>query len=105
VIDSAYSRWRTASFPAGGVSETIDAAHADLAYWDAMVADTIVPITESGAAYDSGALDLSAGLSAFRQKLSEEANRAAPDEAAVFADYAQYTELMIAANAEAMGLT
>jgi type I site-specific restriction endonuclease len=39
----AYARWRNEPFPSGS---TTDEVHADLAYWDAMVADTVIPIVD-----------------------------------------------------------
>lgn len=42
-LEDACKRWRSTTFPAGSTSDELDELHAQLAYIDAMVADTAVP--------------------------------------------------------------
>jgi hypothetical protein len=100
VTDSAYRRWRDQPFPASSVDDDLDELHKDLAYWDAMVADTIIPAIEHGARYNPGVLDLNHGLAGYREKAVTASQQAGPAEAALIAQYLAYADLLIVANAE-----
>jgi hypothetical protein len=96
------ARWRALPFPEASPEDFVDEIHKDLAYWDAMVADTIVPVMERGARHDSGMLDLEAGLTALGGKIS--AAIAGSDSSAGVdrvRDYDAYLATLSAANFEA----
>jgi hypothetical protein len=102
VSDSAYARWRAQPFPNSSEDDELDELNKDLAYWDAMVADAIVPMMERGAAYDAGVLDLQAGLASCRQRLVA-SQRSGRSDALRIHQLLAYMDLLLAANAEASG--
>lgn len=79
----------------------MDELHADLAYWDAMVADAVLPVAELELPYDSGVLDLDAGLSALADRIGAVSESASGDDAALLRRYADYASALMAANTEA----
>lgn len=99
--DTAYGRWRGLAFPPGSASEQVDELHADLAYWDSMVADTVIPVAERGQPYDPGVLDLEAGLRALADRIAAVSVTASGYDAALLGRYADYAEALIATNTEA----
>lgn len=98
--DAAYSRWRGMSFPPGSAADQVDELHAELAYWDAMVAEAVIPVVADGRPYDPGVLDLDAGLRALAERIAMVSATARGDEAALLRQYADYAEALTAANAE-----
>lgn len=98
---TAYSRWRGLAFPPGSASDKVDQLHPDLAYWDSMVADTLLPVAEHKQPYDSGVLDLDAGLRALADRIAAVSAIASGDDAALLGRYADYASALIAANTEA----
>ena len=99
--ETAYARWRGLAFPPGSSSDLVDELHADLAYWDSMVADTVLPVAEHGQPYDSGVVDLDAGLRAVADRIAAVSVAASGAEAALLGQYGDYAAALIAANAEA----
>ena len=100
----AYARWRKEPFPTGSSTDEVDEVdevHADLAYWDAMVADTVIPVVENDAAYNSGVLDIEFGLSQLKARTLALHERSSPSDATTLAAYQRYIELLIAANTQA----
>jgi hypothetical protein len=100
--DAAYSRWRGLSFPPGSATDQVDELHAELAYWDAMVADTVIPVVADGRPYDPGVLGLGAGLRALAERIAMVLATARGDEAALLRQYADYAQALTAVNAEAL---
>jgi hypothetical protein len=66
--DETLRRWRSAAFPRGSHLDGVDELHAELAYWDAMVADAAIPL-DKGQRVPGGFLDVKAGLAELRMKL------------------------------------
>jgi hypothetical protein len=83
--NDAYARWRNEPFPSGSTTDEVDEVHGDLAYWDAMVADTVIPIVENGAAYNSGVLDIEFGLSQLNARTLALRERSSPNDATTLA--------------------
>jgi hypothetical protein len=99
--DTAYDRWRGLAFPPGSASDHVDELHTDLAYWDSMVADTVIPVAERGEPYDSGVLDLEAGLRALAARISAVSVAASGEDAGLLCQYAAYADALLAATTEA----
>jgi hypothetical protein len=99
--NDAYGRWRNEPFPEGSTTDEVDEAHADLAYWDIMVADRVIPVVENGAAYNAGVLDIEFGLSQLHARTLALRERSSPSDAETLAAFQRYIELLIAANAQA----
>jgi hypothetical protein len=81
----------------------LDELNKELAYWDAMVADTIIPVAQQGIPYNSGVLDLAQGLRVYRQRLLDTLANDAPGRASL-TEHVAYADLLIAANLEAAEL-
>ena len=82
-------------FPEGTNRDDIDELHAELAYWDSMVAEVVIPMTK-GVPYDEGALDLAVGVEDLLGRI--EALRSTADEAGrdVLGSYANYARSLAA---------
>jgi hypothetical protein len=55
-FDDTYNQWRAASFPNGSANDAVDELHAQLAQWDALVADEVIPIA-GGHSHRPGAVN------------------------------------------------
>ena len=98
-----YEAWQRLRFPTGSADDAVDEAHADLAYWDAMTADAVIPLAKGRGRYDPGLLDFRAGLARFRSELLS--LQAASDEeaSAKFASYLEFVDALIAVHIWAAG--
>jgi hypothetical protein len=102
-VVSAYERWRAATFPEpSSTDDEVDDIRSDLIYWDAMVADIVIPAVQRGVAYDSGVLDLDGGLSALAEKISAALARTSGTGLVDLRSYAAYLDLLVATNQEAL---
>lgn len=61
----AYAAWREAAFPVGHTDDALGELHAQLAYWDCMVAEYAVPLRD-GRNVIRGPADVGEGLRQFR---------------------------------------
>ncbi|HEX4687354.1 MAG TPA: hypothetical protein VH228_11265 [Nocardioides sp.] len=95
---TAYDAWRALPFPSGSSVDEVDEAHADLAYWDAMTAETVVPMVERASAYDPGVLDFPSGLAALRDRLLVLREAVSDSEADVLGGYVEYVDALVAVN-------
>ncbi len=64
----AYAAWREAVFPVGHSDDAIDELHAQLAYWDCMVAEDAIPLRD-GRTVVRGPVDVGEGLRQFRSAI------------------------------------
>lgn len=68
-FDDAYKEWRQAPFPKGSSDDAVDELHAELAQWDAFVADEVIAIAD-GRTPQPGVVDIRAELDSFQMKIA-----------------------------------
>ncbi len=99
-MTDAYERWRDMPFPEASSNDATDDLHKDLAYWDAMAAEILIPVVERGAHYDEGALDLDSGLRSLSQRITAASTSASTEDRARLRSYDNYAEAVAAAIQE-----
>ena len=67
-LGPAYATWRRTPFPIGSGSDEVEELHADLAMWDAFVAEAVIPM-EGGRRYDPGVHDQAAAVEDLRRRI------------------------------------
>lgn len=90
----ALHHWRNAPFPEGSDDDAVDEVHAQVAQWDALVADLAIPL-ERGQLVPAPVIDLRSGIAETLlavQGLAELAGAGA----AKLRSYAAYCELLLA---------
>jgi hypothetical protein len=95
-FEESYRRWRDAPFPSGSTNDAVDELHAQLAQWDAFVADEVIPVAE-GHAHKPGigsAYDIAKELELLRAGIEALAERVGPDDQALLRQYDDYVSLL-----------
>jgi hypothetical protein len=77
--------------------EEVDEVHKELAYWDAMTAEAVVPMIKRSAPYDPGVVDFVSGLAGLRYRLVVLAERNDMDRERLDA-YVEYADALAAVN-------
>ncbi len=90
----ALQHWRTTPFPEGSDDDSVDEVHAQIAQWDAFVADLAIPL-ERGRLVPAPAIDLRSGIAETLLEVQGLAQLAGA-EAARLCSYAAYCELLLA---------
>ncbi len=93
-----FDEWRSLSFPVGSSVDEVDEAHADLAYWDAMTAEAVIPMADGSEVYDPGVLDFQTGLAQFRERLVGLRATASASESETLAAYVEYVDALSAVH-------
>jgi hypothetical protein len=103
-VDRApYDNWRSLSFPVGSSVDAVDEAHADLAYWDAMTAEAVIPLADGSGTYDPGVIDFPAGLAQLRERLVGLQATASASESGTLKQYIEYVDALAAVHSWASG--
>jgi hypothetical protein len=101
----AYERWRRTPLPSGTLNEEVDELHADLAMWDAFVADAVIPMAD-GRQYDPGVHDQAAEVENLRQRIEVVMREAVAEDREQLRLYREYCDLLqavISVAAEGIG--
>ena len=96
----AYRFWRGLVFPSGSANAEVDRLHASLTYWDALVANTVIPVMDQTESYDDGKVDFDTGLALLRGQLIALMTKADAADRVRLCDYVQYVDALVAANEE-----
>jgi hypothetical protein len=103
-FDETYRRWRDAPFPHGSTNDPVGELHAELAQWDAFVADEVIPVAE-GLAHKPGigsAYDIENEIELLRTAIDELANSVGPDDQALLRQYDDYCSLLTEVYSQAL---
>jgi hypothetical protein len=98
--ETAYLFWRGLAFPAGSANVAVDRLHAGLTYWDALVANSVIPVMDKTERYDAGAIDFDTGLALLRSQINVLMQAAEGGDRSQLGDYVEYVDALTAANAE-----
>jgi len=82
-------------FPEGSNRDDVDELHGDLAYWDSMVAEAVIPMTK-GVPYDEGVLDLADGVQDLLRRIEALGSTADDADRDLLGSYANYSRSLAA---------
>ena len=98
---AAREAWIAAPFPEGSATdEDADDLKSDLAYWDYIVADTVLPFVNGGG-WREPPVDVRSGIGDMRKRTQELAGRAKSDEVDRVRRYEDYITLLATVYDEA----
>jgi hypothetical protein len=100
---AAIVAWTSLPFPVGSSVDEVDELHADLAYWDAMTADAVLPMADDSGSYDPGVLDSQTGLADLRERLLNMRTRGGMRDADTIDQYVEYVDALVAVHRWAAG--
>jgi hypothetical protein len=92
-VEEACNRWRATSFPKGSLDDELDELHAQLAYVDAMIADSAIPFL-AGSRYDPIPAQASDELEHVLSRASTLAQLSNPEISNTALEYRQYAALL-----------
>jgi hypothetical protein len=103
-VDRApYDNWRSLPFPVGSSVDEVDEGHADLAYWDAMTAEAVIPLADGSGPYDPGVIDFPVGLVQFRERLIGLQATSSASESDTLDRYIEYVDALLDVHLWASG--
>jgi hypothetical protein len=97
---AARQAWLETPMPAGSTTDDVDELKADLAYWDHMVAETVLPYVNDGV-WREPPVDVHTGLAAVRQRVTNCARSATVANVELLRQYDAYAGLLATVYAEA----
>jgi hypothetical protein len=103
-FEEAYRRWLDAPFPHGSTNDAAGELKAELAQWDAFVADEVIPVAQ-GHTYKPGigsAYDIAREIELLRSSTGALANSVGPDDQALLRQYDDYCWLLLDAYSGAL---
>ena len=101
-LGEEYEAWRRMPFPTGSSNDDIDELHAELATWDAFVAEAVIPM-ERGRPYDPGIHDQAAEIRHLRSRIEALTPTVAGEDRESLVAYREYCDSLMAVIAAASG--
>lgn len=84
--------WRSAAFPRGSAVDALDEIHADLALYDACVAESVVPFLDRGV-WEPAAIDVLGALDELSLRIAS-LQAVGTDDSEAASSYATYADML-----------
>jgi hypothetical protein len=96
----ARQAWLDAPMPHGSATDDVDELKADLAYWDYVVAETVLPYADDGV-WTEAPVDVRHGIADLRKRVHERARSASGRDVELLHKYDSYAGLLADVYTEA----